>query len=161
MNTESSHEIIENLNFCVIDLETTGGNHAKDKIIEVGMVKLNGTKITETKSFLINPEMQIPDFIQKLTGISQKSVKSADIIENLIDEIVEFIDDDILVAHNTSFDVPFLNGTLRKLDRPELENRVICTNVMTKHLIPEILNSQDETGELVQCVRLNGSFLND
>lgn len=141
MNAESSHEIIEKLNFCVIDLETTGGNHGKDKIIEVGMVKLVGTKITETKSFLINPEMQIPDFIQKLTGISQKSVKNAEIIENLIDEIVEFIDDDILVAHNTSFDVPFLNGTLRKLDRPELENRVICTNVMTKHLIPEILNS--------------------
>ena len=141
MNNCTPEELINNLSFCVIDLETTGGNHNKDKIIEIGMIKISNRKITDQKSFLINPEIPIPEFIQKLTNISQKSVKDAQIIENVIDSIIEFIGDDIIVAHNTSFDVPFLNGVLRRLEKPELENKVICTNVMTKHLIPEILNS--------------------
>ena len=141
MSTESPEDIINALEFCVIDLETTGGNHSKDKIIEVGMVKLSGTKVIGEKNFLINPQTQIPEFIQRLTGISQKDVKDAPVIEDVIEEILEFIADDIIVAHNTSFDVPFLNGILKKLGKSELSNRVICTNVMTKHLIPDILNS--------------------
>jgi DNA polymerase-3 subunit alpha (Gram-positive type) len=141
MNNTVSFKLINSLAFCVIDLETTGGNHSKDKIIEVGMVRVENLKITAEKSFLINPKMQIPDFIQNLTNIQQKDVKDSPIIEDVIEEILEFIKDDILVAHNTSFDVPFLNGVLKGLNRPLLENKVICTNVMTKHLMPEILNS--------------------
>lgn len=141
MGDQLGNKIIESLSFCVIDLETTGGNHSKDKIIEIGMVKMEGTTVTDKKGFLINPKMTIPDFIQKLTGISQKDVADAQIIDDVIEEVLEFIDDDIIVAHNTSFDVPFLNSTLKRLGRDPLENKVICTNVMTKHLIPEILNS--------------------
>ncbi len=141
MTNMTSEQIIDDLSFCVIDLETTGGNHNKDKIIEIGMVKVKERKIVDEKSFLVNPETDIPDFIQNLTNISQKDVKDKPVIEDLIDEILEFIDDDIIVAHNTSFDVPFLNGVLKRLKRSELKNKVICTNVMTKHLIPDILNS--------------------
>lgn len=141
MHQKESLDIINDLKFCVIDLETTGGNHNKDKIIEVGMVKIEKLKLVSEKSFLINPKIQIPEFIQKLTNISQKDVADSPIIEDVIDEILEFIGEDIIVAHNTSFDVPFLNGILKNLKREELSNKVICTNVMTKHLIPEILNS--------------------
>lgn len=141
MNNSEAHKLINALSFCVIDLETTGGNHSKDKIIEVGMVRVTNLGLAEKKGLLINPQMPIPDFIQNLTNISQKDVKDSPIIEDVIDEIIDFIGDDIIVAHNTSFDVPFLNAVLKKLNRPALENKVICTNVMTKHLIPEILNS--------------------
>lgn len=141
MTNLSPDEIVDSLSFCVLDLETTGGNHKKDKIIEIGMVKVVGRKVVGEKSFLINPEVQIPDFIQKLTKISQNAVKDAPKIEQVIDEIIDFIGDDIIVAHNTSFDVPFLNGTISNLGKDELQNKVICTNVMTKHLIPEILSS--------------------
>lgn len=140
-HTDLADEIIDSLNFCVIDLETTGGNHSRDKIIEIGMVKMQGTEVFAEKSFLINPNMPIPDFIQKLTGISQNDVADAPVIKDVIHEVIDFIDTDIIVAHNTSFDVPFLNSTLKRLGFEPLENRVICTNVMTKHLIPEILNS--------------------
>ncbi|MBT4791170.1 MAG: 3'-5' exonuclease [Halobacteriovoraceae bacterium] len=141
MDILKSAELIDELSFCVIDLETTGGNHNNDKIIEIGMVKIKQRKVVDEKSFLVNPEMPIPDFIQKLTNISQAKVKDAPNIEAIIDEVLEFIAEDIVVAHNTSFDVPFLNSVLDRLSRPRLENNVICTNVMTKHLIPEILNS--------------------
>ena len=137
----SPQEIIDSLKFWVIDLETTGGNHSKDRIIEIGMVKMEGCRVTEEKNFLINPEMIIPDFIQKLTGISQKKVAKSPLISDVINEVVEFIGDNIIVAHNTSFDVPFLNATLTNLGLDPLQNKVICTNVMTKHLMPEILNS--------------------
>ena len=139
--TVSSRELLENLSFCVFDLETTGGNHESDKIIEIGMVRVTNLQITDELSFLIDPEMYIPDFIQKLTSIKQKDVKGQAKIEDKIEEILHFIGDDIIVAHNTSFDVPFLNSVLKRMDREELTNKVLCTNVMTKHMIPEIMNS--------------------
>lgn len=141
MDNQDSYNLIKDLRFCVIDLETTGGNHQKDKIIEIGMVKVEGLEITDTMSFLVDPKMPIPEFIQKLTRISQSDVEGKPEIESIIDEILKFIGDDIIIAHNTSFDVPFLNGVLSRMGREKLENKVLCTNVMTKHLIPEILNS--------------------
>ena len=137
----SSQKLLEDLSFCVIDLETTGGNHETDKIIEIGMVKVHKLKLGDEKNILIDPEQQIPDFIQKLTSIKQKDVKGKNKIEEVIDDIIDFIGDDIIVAHNTSFDVPFLNSVLRRLKKPELKNKVMCTNVMTKHMIPDIMNS--------------------
>lgn len=139
--TIDSKKLLSELSFCVIDLETTGGNHDMDKIIEIGMVKIHNLKIVDEKNFLIDPEMNIPDFIQKLTTIKQKDVAGKPKIEDVLEEIIDFIDDDIIVAHNTSFDVPFLNSVLRRSGREEFQNKVICTNVMTKHLIPEIMNS--------------------
>jgi len=140
MNNDS-HEILLNLNFCVIDLETTGGSHESDKIIEFGLVKISKLKITEQKNFLINPEKKIPEFIKRLTSISDKDVKDKPKIEDVLDEIIDFIGDDILVAHNTSFDIPFLNSVLKRDGRKKLENPVLCTNVMTKYLLPEITKS--------------------
>jgi DNA polymerase-3 subunit epsilon len=137
----NSRKLLEDLSFCVIDLETTGGNHEHDKIIEIGMVRITNLEISDELNFLIYPEMQIPDFIQKLTSIKQKDVKGQAKIEEKMEEILHFIGDDIIVAHNTSFDVPFLNSVLKRLDKEELSNKVICTNVMTKHMIPEIMNS--------------------
>ncbi len=137
----SSHELLSSLRFCVIDLETTGGNAETEKIIEIGMVKIDNRKISEERSFLVNPEKDIPDFVQKLTGIRKIDVEHSPKIEEVIDEIIEFIGDSILVAHNTSFDIPFLNGVLKKLQRPILDNKVICTNIMTKYMIPDIMSS--------------------
>jgi DNA polymerase-3 subunit epsilon len=138
---DSSAELLRSLNFCVIDLETTGGNPDTEKIIEIGMVKIENRKISEERSFLVNPQKEIPDFVQKLTGIRKADVEHSPKIEEVIDEIVTFIGDSILVAHNTSFDIPFLNGVLKKLQRPLLENKVICTNIMTKYMIPDIMSS--------------------
>lgn len=132
---------IKNLSFCVFDLETTGGAPEKDQIIEIGLVKVQGIKIIEQKSFLINPEIKIPIFIQRLTDITEDKIKNCPKIEDVIDEIRDFMKDSILVAHNTSFDVPFFNNTLKKLNRSKLENRSLCTNLMTRYLIPNLINS--------------------
>ena len=137
----STSQEIKNLNFVVFDLETTGGHHQNDKIIEIGLVRITKLEQVEEKSFLIDPEIKIPEFIQKLTNIKTKDVKGAAKIEEVVDEILEFMGSDILIAHNTSFDVPFFNSVLRRLGREELKNPSICTNLMTKYLIPNLLNS--------------------
>lgn len=141
MTTNHSYQLLHDLSFCVFDLETTGGNHHSDKIIEIGLVKIEQLKIVDQKSFLIKPEMQIPDFIQKLTSIKEADVNDAPVIEDVIDEILAFMGDSILVAHNTSFDVPFFNSVLRRLGKEELTNKAICTNLMTKYMIPNLLSS--------------------
>jgi DNA polymerase-3 subunit epsilon len=134
-------DLIKPLDFVVFDLETTGGNHKSDKIIEIGLVKIVNLEIVKEVNYLIQPEMKIPDFIQKLTSIKQADVEHSPLIEHVIEEILEFMGDSILVAHNTSFDIPFFNSVLRRLERPELENKSLCTNLMTKYLIPNLLNS--------------------
>ena len=136
-----SYDLIHSLTFCVFDLETTGGNHQHDKIIEIGLVRIQELKIVAKKSFLIKPDMHIPEFIQKLTSIKDADVTDAPLIEDVVDEILEFMGDAILVAHNTSFDVPFFNSVLRRMDRPELQNKSICTYLMTKYMIPNLLSS--------------------
>ena len=62
-------------------------------------------------------------------------------IDEVIEEILEFMGDRILVAHNTSFDVPFFNSVLKRLNIEQLENRSLCTNLMTKYMIPNLMNS--------------------
>lgn len=138
---DSGADLLNGLSFCVFDLETTGGNQQTDKIIEIGLVKIENLEIVEKKQYIINPEMSIPGFIQRLTSIYQKDVANAPTIESVIDDIILFMGESVLVAHNVSFDVPFFNSVLERLSKPKLENRSICTNMMTKYLIPGLMNS--------------------
>lgn len=144
MSEQSSESLLRSLNFCVVDLETTGGNPEKDQIFEVGMVKVENLKVTEERSFKINPGKEIPEFVQRLTGIKQSDVENAPMFSEVADEIRQFAGDTILVAHNTSFDIPFLNAKLKQNGRETMDNKVLCTNVMTKYMIPEIVNSNLE-----------------
>ena len=137
----NSTSLLKELEFAVIDLETTGGNHNRDKIIEIGIVKIKKLKIVDKLELLIKPGIGIPEFIQKLTSIKPSDVKDAKIFEEAADEVLEFIGDSILVAHNTSFDIPFLNSELTRMGKAPLKNKSLCTHLMTKYLIPNLLNS--------------------
>jgi DNA polymerase III subunit epsilon len=144
MSDQSPEALLRSLKFCVIDLETTGGSAEKDQIFEIGMTKIENLTIGEERSFTVNPERDIPEFVQRLTGVKQKDVEGSPTFKEIADEVRQFAGDSILVAHNTSFDIPFLNAKLLESGRPSLENKVLCTNVMTKYMIPEIVNSNLE-----------------
>lgn len=133
--------LLAELDFCIIDLETTGGNLKTDRIIEIGLAHVYNFKIISSKSYYVNPQKKIPEFIQKLTSITDEDVKDAPTIDLIMDEIREYIGEKIVVAHNISFDIPFFNSVLKKLKKKPLKNNILCTNVMTKHLIPGITNS--------------------
>ena len=141
METIDSKKMLQELSFVVIDLETTGGDHNADKIIEIGLIKVENLKIIDELHYLINPERSIPPFVQNLTSIFPKDLTHSPKIQDVIDEILEFMGNSIIVAHNLSFDFPFFNSVLRRLERPALSNRSLCTLLMSQYLIPNILSS--------------------
>ena len=141
MKPNKSFDLLSSLSFCVVDIEATGGNYLKDQIIEIGLVHIDQLKITKEKHFLIKPTIEIPKFIQKLTSLSSAKLENAPAFKDIIPELLEFIGDRIIVAHNTSFDIPFLNLHLKQHGIGKLKNKNLCTQVMTKYLIPEIVNS--------------------
>lgn len=95
------------------DIETTGLKPSKDKIIEIGAVKVKDGKITDEFSELINPEISIPTKITSLTGISDTMTENADTAENVIRRFIQFLGEDIILGHNVLFDYSFIKAFLQ------------------------------------------------
>ncbi len=101
--------------YVVYDIETTGLSPVKNKIIEIGAVKVRGGKITERYSTFVNPEEPIPYEITKLTSITDAEVENARTISEIIPEFLDFCDGCVWVAHNAEFDVNFVKEKCRQL----------------------------------------------
>ncbi len=93
-----------------LDLETTGLDSKRDRIIDVGAVKFRGDEQIGVFHSLVNPRMELPEFIVSLTGISQSDVDSAPDWNAVRDDLQEFLGDARLVGHNIEFDVGFLRS---------------------------------------------------
>ncbi len=102
--------------YVVFDIETTGFSAIKDKIIEIGAVKVVNGKIVDTFSTFVNPERPIPFEITKLTSITDEMVMEYPNIEVILPQFLEFAKDAVLVAHNASFDVGFIEQNCRYQD---------------------------------------------
>jgi DNA polymerase III subunit epsilon len=122
--------------FAVLDLETTGGSPATDQITEVGVVKVRGGEVAGTFHTLVNPRMPIPPMITALTGISDAMVANEEPIEVVLPCLLEFLGDAVLVAHNASFDTRFLRAALQAHAYPPLESKVVCTARLARVLLP-------------------------
>jgi DNA polymerase III subunit epsilon len=122
--------------FAVLDLETTGGSPATDRITEVGVVKVRGGEVTGTFHALVNPLMPIPPMITALTGITNAMVANQEPIEVVLPCLLEFLGDAVLVAHNASFDTRFLQAALQAHAYPPLESKVVCTARLARILLP-------------------------
>ena len=106
--------------YVAIDLETTGTDARRDAIIEIGAVKFQGEQILDRFSTLVNPQRPIPLRIQQLTGIRDSDVLSAPTIGQAIPELQAFVDNSVsaLIAHNTNFDLGFLQAAGVNFHRP-------------------------------------------
>jgi DNA polymerase-3 subunit epsilon/ATP-dependent DNA helicase DinG len=94
---------------CVaLDLETTGLDENRDTIIEVGAVKFQGDQVIDTFQTFVNPGRTIPDFIQRLTGISPNQVARAPFFSTISDDLEQFVEQYPVVGHNVNFDLKFL-----------------------------------------------------
>ncbi|SFA98817.1 MULTISPECIES: ATP-dependent DNA helicase DinG [unclassified Bacillus (in: firmicutes)] len=99
--------------YIVVDLETTGNSPKKgDKIIQFAAVVIEGGKIIDTYSSLVNPERNIPIFIEELTGINDEMVKSAPVFSEIAPKVMELLKGAYFVAHNVLFDLSFLQEEL-------------------------------------------------
>ena len=99
---------IKDTSFVVFDLETTGLSKYKDRITEIGAVKVENGKITEEYNQLVNPEMVISEKITDITGITNEMVEDCPKIDEVMKDFLKFCGDSILVGQNTDFDVGFI-----------------------------------------------------
>ncbi len=126
---------LNEVEFCVVDLETTGGSSEFEAITEIGAVKYRGGEEIGRFATLVNPQRAIPPFITVLTGITDSMIASAPTIDETLEPLLEFIGDSVLVAHNARFDVGFVNAALVRSGRERLSNRVLDTVSLARRLV--------------------------
>ncbi len=144
---------LSDVTFCVIDLETTGGNRTDDLITEIGVVKVRGGEVLGTLQTLVNPGRAIPPQITILTGLSDAIVATAPRIETVLPALLEFLGDAVIVGHNVGFDVAFIRAALERAERPRLEGTIIDTVALARRLVrDEVPNCK--LGTLADRLRL-------
>ena len=94
--------------FVCIDLETTGLNPKRDRIIEIGAVKVRNGQITDTFQQLIDPKQQLEERVEILTGILSKELEGQPTIQEILPKLKDFLGEDILLGHRVLFDYSFL-----------------------------------------------------
>lgn len=129
---------IEDTTFVVFDLETFGLNSHKNEIIEIGAIKLKGTRIIDTFSSFVNPNKIIPKKISELTHITQDMVDNAPTIEDVLPKFLEFTKDAVMVAHNSAFDMGFIRRDAKKYLGIDYKPAVIDTLQMARDLYPDL-----------------------
>ena len=126
---------LHDVEFCIIDLETTGGSHEYHSITEIGAVKYCGGIEIDRFTTLVNPGCAIPPFITVLTGITNTMVATAPPIEDTLQPLLNFIGTSVLVAHNARFDIGFINAALLMHDYEPLPNRVLDTVGLARRIV--------------------------
>lgn len=136
---------IADTEFVVFDLETTGAKEPH-RVTEIGAFRVKGFQVLDTFQTLVNPEVTIPPFISALTGIDDQMVAEAPRFADIANDFLEFIGDAVLVAHNSGFDMRFINHEIG-LVFPDyrLANQCLCTVQLSRRLLPDIENHKLKT----------------
>lgn len=120
--------------YCVLDTETTGLSAYHDEIIEIGILRVRNNEIVDRYSQLIKPKSPIDPFITSLTGITNEMVEGMPTINDIKNEVLTFIGDDIIVGHNTSFDMRFLSEGFKQ----PVNNYYMDTMQFARKVYPEL-----------------------
>jgi DNA polymerase III subunit epsilon len=126
---------LRNLNLAIVDLETTGGNVEKDKIIEIGILKIKKGKLVEQYSSLVNPQRPLPEIVSALTGLTESDLKKAPSFTDISSEVNELLRDSVFVAHNVSFDYGFMQSEFGRFQQEFNQSR-LCTVKLSRTLYP-------------------------
>ncbi|MGI8419583.1 MAG: exonuclease domain-containing protein [Candidatus Levyibacteriota bacterium] len=118
-----------------VDIETTGMRSSSDRIIEIGILRVEDNKLTKSFKSLINPESYLPKEITSLTGITTKELEHAPTFRSVKDEIVDILQDCTFVAHNVRFDYAFLKHELLR-ENITYSAKHFCTVRLSRLLFP-------------------------
>ena len=105
---------MKNLEYAIVDIETTGGNASHSRITEIAIIIHDGLKVIDRWETLVNPQKEIPAAIFALTGITDEMVRDAPIFDTISDKVFELLSDRIFVAHNVNFDYSFVRHELER-----------------------------------------------
>jgi len=122
--------------YTIVDIESTGGKFNEESIIEVAAYKFDGTSIKDQFISLVNPQRDIHPYVEKLTGITSKMVKTAPKFHEIAKRIVEITSDSILVAHNAQFDYRILQLEFKRLGY-DFSMKSLCTVILSQELLPD------------------------
>ncbi|KZZ82817.1 PolC-type DNA polymerase III [Bacillus sp. SJS] len=133
------HRLLEDAVYVVFDVETTGLSAVYDTVIELAAVKIKGGEIIDRFERFANPHHPLSATTIELTGITDDMVKNAPEVKEVMQEFKEWAGNDILVAHNASFDMGFLNvAYTRLLGEDKAANPVIDTLELGRFLYPDL-----------------------
>lgn len=124
--------------YVVLDIETTGLSPVQNEIIELSAIRVSFGKVKEEFSQLVKPRGFMSTFITELTGITPQMLETAPNIEEAILDFKNFCSDYILMGHNITFDLSFINEKLQKHHGMELENDYIDTLKLARKFLPQL-----------------------
>lgn len=123
--------------YVVFDVETTGLSAVHNDLIQIAASKMYKGNIVEQFDEFINPGHHLSAFTTELTGITDNHVRNAKPIEQVLQMFQDFCKDTVLVAHNATFDVGFMNVNYKRHDMPTITQPVIDTLELARNLYPE------------------------
>jgi DNA polymerase-3 subunit epsilon len=130
----------------VFDTETTGLNAASgDRLVEIGCVEMvNRVETGRTFHAYFNPERSMPPEAQAVHGLSEAFLADKPLFGDLVEDLLDFLEDSPLVAHNAAFDFAFLNEELSRINRPDIaQARMIDTLLLSRTKFPGAKHSLD------------------
>jgi DNA polymerase-3 subunit epsilon len=122
-----------------VDLETTGGRAQRDRIIEIGIVKVRNGEIVDKFETLLNPNHFLPPEIEVLTGIKAADLEDAPTFSQIAEKVQTMLEDSVFVAHNVRFDYGFLYREFERLNMP-FSMKHFCTVKLSRRLFPQHLH---------------------
>ena len=120
----------------ILDFETTGLKSKSERVIEVGVLRIENNEVVAKFEALINPEKPINQFVQRLTGITNDDVSSAPKFVDIADQLEEILQGTIMVAHNAKFDVAFLLAELERIQRRR-KIKYLCSVQLSRKVFNE------------------------
>ncbi|MBV9080404.1 MAG: DNA polymerase III subunit epsilon, partial [Elusimicrobia bacterium] len=132
-----SQRVLAELDFCVIDTETTGGRAENHRIIDVAVFHVRDGIVLDKFQTLINPGFPIPEWITGLTGINDDMVRNAPRFDAVAEELAAFLKRGVFVAHNAMFDYSFVQAEFARLGHAWNAPR-LCTVRLARQLFPEL-----------------------
>jgi DNA polymerase-3 subunit epsilon len=126
---------LDEAEFVVFDLETTGLSAERNRICEIGAVRVKALEVVDSFQSLVNPGVPLPDPIARLTGLREQELRRAPRVKAVLRRFLAFAGDDLLVAHNARFDQRFLERQLQLLHGRRLSEPPLCTAALARRLL--------------------------
>ncbi len=127
---------VEDCAFTVLDLETTGGKPPEHRVTEIACYRVEKLKIIDRFTTLVNPQRSIPAFVSNLTGITDAMLAGQPRAHEVLEELLKFIGDSVVVAHHSEFDRRFLGHEMKLAGFGPLLNDDLCTCKLARRILP-------------------------
>jgi len=133
--TPAEDPLLEDASFVVFDLETTGLSATESRICEIGAVRVERLELVDEFQSLVNPGVVLPPEIARLTGLRDPELRRAPSVRTVLGRFLAFAGDDLLVAHNASFDRRFLEHQLQRVHGRRLSEPPLCSAALARRLL--------------------------